>query len=163
MLYSSSRPADKLKSLEHRFNNPLSSFATAKQSLHRPRRAALNPFFSKRKIAAHGPIIQRHMDKVCQRLTKEYKGTDQVLAMNDMWGCFTSDIIAEYCFERPYDFIDQPDFRSSFTTAMIDLVNPVHFITQFPWAIGMISCLPDSVVTYMEPAMASVINFNEVN
>ena len=162
-LYATSRPSDKLKSLEHRFNNRLSTFATPKHSLHRQRRAALNPFFSKRKILAHTPIIQKHVDRLCERLADEYAGKDRILVMNDMWGCLTSDTVVGYCFERSYHFVDEPDFRSLFPDAMTDLVNGVHVVTQFPWMIAMVNCLPDSAVKFLQPAMASVIQFNTVS
>ena len=82
--------------------------------------------------------------------------------MNDMWGCWTSDIIVGYCYERDYNFVDQPQFRAFFTDAMIDLLDPVHFITQFPWVMKIFQSLPNAVVTYMQPGMASVIHFNKV-
>lgn len=159
-LYSNSRPADKLQRLEHRFNNPTSSFATVKHETHRKRRGALNPFFSKRKIASHSPAIQQRMNRLCKRLAEQYLNTDQVLRLDDMWGCWTSDIIVDYCFERDYSFAEQPRFRAFFTDAMVDLLDPVHFITQFPWVIKVANRFPDSMVTAMKPGMASVIKFN---
>ncbi|KAL8699510.1 MAG: hypothetical protein Q9224_001378 [Gallowayella concinna] len=159
-LYSGTRPADKLQRLEHRFNNPKSSFATVKHSTHRNRRAALNPFFSKRKIASHSPAIQRRMIRLCQRLAKHYMGTDQVLRLDDMWGCWTSDIIVDYCFERDYHFAEQPRFRAFFTDAMVDLLDPVHFITQFPWVVKLANMFPESMITSLQPGMATVFQFN---
>ncbi|MCJ1391688.1 hypothetical protein MMC18_004553 [Xylographa bjoerkii] len=160
-LYSSSKAADKLKSLEHRFNNPLSSFATSMHSIHRQRRGALNPFFSRRKIVEHTPIIQARMDRLCERLASEYAAKGKVLVMNEMWGAWTSDIIVGYCFERDYNFVEQPDFRASFTSAMIDLLEPVHFVTQFPKIISFMNALPDSIIKFLQPGMASVLQFNE--
>lgn len=117
-LYAQSRHSDKLKRLEHRFNNSMSSFATAEHRLHRVRRAALNPFFSRRRIAQWSPHIQRHMDRLADRVRAEYAGTDNILNMNNMWGAFTSDIVVSYCLEKPYDFIMKPDFRADFSDAM---------------------------------------------
>ena len=161
ILYSGTRPADKLQRLEHRFNNPTSSFATVKHNTHRNRRAALNPFFSKRKVAAHSPAVQQRMNRLCERLTKQYLDTDQVLNLNDMWGCWTSDIVVDYCFEQDYHFAEQSRFRSDFNDAMVDLVDPVHFITQFPWVIKLVNLLPEPVIKFLQPGMASVIQFNK--
>ena len=160
-LYSATRPADKLQRLEHRFNNPTSSFATVKHHTHRKRRAALNPFFSKRKIASHSHAIQQRMNRLCERLKEQYLDTDQVLKLDDMWGCWTSDIIVDYCFERDYHFAEQPRFRAFFTDAMFDLLDPVHFVTQFPWAIKLVNLLPETVVKFLQPGMASVMTFNK--
>ncbi|KAL8912792.1 MAG: hypothetical protein Q9171_002250 [Xanthocarpia ochracea] len=159
-LYSGTRPADKLQQLEHRFNNSTSSFATVKHHTHRNRRAALNPFFSKRRIASHSSAIQLRMIRLCERLGKQYSNTGQVLRLDDMWGCWTSDIIVDYCFERDYHFAEQPRFRAFFTDAMVDLLDPVHFVTQFPGIIKLVNLLPEPVVKFLQPGMASVIQFN---
>ncbi|KAI9642746.1 hypothetical protein NHQ30_008477 [Ciborinia camelliae] len=161
VLYSNGRPSDKLPSLEHRFNNPMSSFATSKHSIHRKRRGALSPFFSRRKIGEHSSSIQSMMNRVCERLQNEFMGVSRVLNLNEMWGCWTSDIIVGYCFERAHNFIEEPDFRASFTTAMMDLLEPVHVITQFPIISQAINLLPEKLVIFLQPQMASVLQFNQ--
>ena len=45
---------------------------------------------------------------------------------------------------------------------MIDLLEPVHFVTQFPTVIHMINALPEAVIKVLQPGMASVIQFNHV-
>lgn len=100
------------------------------------------------------------MNRLCERLTEQYLGTDQVLKLDDMWGCWTSDIIVDYCFERDYHFASQPRFRAFFTDAMVDLLDPVHFVTQFPWVVKLVNLLPERVITSLQPGMASVIKFN---
>ena len=100
------------------------------------------------------------MNRLCNRVEEQYLNTNQVLRLDDMWGCWTSDIIVDYCFERDYRFAEQPRFRAFFTDAMVDLLDPVHFVTQFPWVVKVMKCFPDSVVTAMQPGMASVIKFN---
>ncbi|OQE43450.1 hypothetical protein PENCOP_c003G08163 [Penicillium coprophilum] len=159
--YGSSRPASKLKDLEHRFNNPSSAFATSDHSLHRIRRGALNPFFSKRKISDRVPLIRGHMDELCSRLKREFQGTGRVLVINEMWGCWTTDIIIEYCFERRYNFIRDPDFKAGLVVSLIDLLDGVHWITQFPWMVKAMQLLPDSLVGWLDPRMKNVIDFNK--
>ena len=117
-LYSNSRHSDKLKHLEHRFNNKLAGFSTAEHSIHRMRRAAINPFFSKRKISQYSPNIQVHMDRVCQRVSSEFLANGSVLTLNNMWGAFASDIVVGYTLEKQYDFILKPDFRAEFSEAL---------------------------------------------
>ena len=162
-LFSNSQKLDKPKRLEHRFNNPRAAFATPEHELHRLRRSALNPFFSTREIALQSPVIQNRVNRLCDRLQKEYAGSGRILVMDHMWGCFTSDIIVEYCFNRSYRFLESPDFRASFIDAMKDLTKQVHIITQFPWIMAIVNCLPDSVVKTLQPEMRSVIDFSNVS
>ncbi|KAI1497820.1 cytochrome P450 [Biscogniauxia marginata] len=158
-LFAQSRHSDKLKHLETRFSNELSAFATADHNFHRVRRGALNPFFSKRKIAQHSPNIQNHMNRLCSRVASQYLGSDATLNLTSMWGAFAADIVVGYCLEKPYDFIMNPGFRAEFCDAMVDLLNPVHFNTQFPWMLKPIKLLPDSLVKNVFPPMRSVIEY----
>ena len=162
-LYSSSQKLDKLKRLENRFSSPKASFATPKHETHRIRRAALNPFFSTRKIALHSPVIQNRVNKLCDRLQREYANSNRFLVMDDMWGCLTSDTIVEYCFDRAYHFTELPDFRAFFLDAMNGLANSVHLVTQFPWILSIVNSLPDWMVMILQPDTASVITFNNVS
>ena len=103
------------------------------------------------------------MNRLIERIKSEFAGTTRLLTLNEMWGCWTCDIIIEYCFEKNYHFIERDDLKSPFTTAMIDLLEPVHFVTQFPGLMAILTSLPDRVVKYLQPVMASVIDFNNVS
>lgn len=162
-MYSTQKPARKLKDLEHRFNNPKSAFATSDHYVHRIRRGALNPFFSKRKISERVSRLQDHIDELCHRLKTEFQGNGRVLVINDMWSCWTLDIITEYLFERQYNFIRHPTFESPLVVSLFSLLEPVHWITQFPWAVKLMQSLPDSLVAWMSPDMKNVIEFNNVS
>jgi cytochrome P450 len=98
VLYSATARYDKLKAFEKRLNASLSGHATADHSLHRLRRSVLNPFFSKRQINKFSPFIQSRMDKMINRLDHEWKGTDKVLCLNDVWASFATDIVTEILF-----------------------------------------------------------------
>ncbi|KAI0192310.1 cytochrome P450 [Xylaria flabelliformis] len=160
ILYATNRAATKRKELEHRFNNPKSAFATSDHALHRLRRGALNPFFSKRAISERAQNIQKQMDVVCERLRTEFQNTDRILIVNEMWGCWTTDIITEYCFERRYDFIRERNFKASFVKSFIDLLDGVHWVTQFPWLASMMNWMPDAIIGWIDPRMESVTKFN---
>ncbi|KAJ2996575.1 hypothetical protein NUW58_g937 [Xylaria curta] len=160
-LYSNTRHSNKLKHLEHRFNNKLSGFATAEHHVHRTRRAAINPFFSKRTIARHSPNIQNLMDQLCERVKSEFAQDGSVLNLSNMWGAFTGDIVVGYCLEKPYNFILKPDFRAEFSDAMVNLLGSVHFVTQFPWIFKALKLLPGWCIATLSPPMASVRAFIE--
>ncbi|CAG8974541.1 hypothetical protein HYALB_00005813 [Hymenoscyphus albidus] len=160
-LYSSTTPRDKLKALEKRFGSGMALASTTDQHLHRKRRAALNPFFSRRKIVDHSNVLQTRMNRITERLQNEYMGVSRVLNLNEMWGCFTTDSIVGYCLETKYDFIETPDFRASFTKSIFELIEPVHYFTQFPILRIAADLLPESVVCWLQPQMIPVLRFNE--
>ncbi|KAG8525631.1 uncharacterized protein KY384_009275 [Bacidia gigantensis] len=156
-------PYDKPRKLQYRFSNPTATFQTPDFRTHKNRRAALNPFFSQKKIAEYAPAIQKRVDRLTDRLKAEYAGKDRVLHLNDAWGCLTTDTIIAYCFEREYHFTESPDFKSDFAQAISDLMDGVHMVTQFPLLPRIFQSLPDSMVIAMQPGMKSVVNFNNVS
>ncbi|KAK7542635.1 putative P450 monooxygenase [Phyllosticta citribraziliensis] len=159
-MYSPNRPVNKPEKIAHRFGNPLSAFATPDHAKHRQRRSALNPFFSKMKVAQFSPEIQMSMQKILARLEREYVGTGRVLSLNRMWGCLSSDTIVAFAFERHYDFVESPEFHSALNQAMIDLLEPTHWLVHVPFVARIFQSLPDSLVRYLQPQMDSVIHFN---
>ncbi|KAK3302990.1 cytochrome P450 [Chaetomium strumarium] len=161
VLFSQSRHCDKRKDFAHRFNNEMSGFATPEHDIHRMRRAAINPFFSKRKIAQYAPHIQRHMDRLVNRVKSEFVGNDSILNLSDMWSAFTADVVVGYIFEKPYDFILSPDFRAAFTDATMALMKPVHWITFFPWPFKLAKMLPGRLVRSISSTLGAVIEYQE--
>ncbi|KAI0842641.1 hypothetical protein F5Y06DRAFT_292575 [Hypoxylon sp. FL0890] len=91
---------------------PLTSFATAGSEKHRERRAAIASFFNRSRIRDYSHYIQTMVDRISHRLSSEYAGTEKVLNLLDMWGSMASDVIMEFCFARPKDHIDAPEFKS---------------------------------------------------
>lgn len=156
------KPYEKLHRLKHRFNNSLATFSTPDYALHKNRRAALNPFFSQKRIAEYSPVIQGHVERLSERFAAEFQGKRRILVLNDVWGCLTSDTVVGYAFEREYHFIEEPTFQSEFPQAMTDLVDGVHLVTQFPWMSTLFQNLPDWIVGAMSPGMKSVLRFNAV-
>ena len=163
IFYSSSRPADRLARLRNRFGAPDSTHFTVAHGLHRQRRAALNPFFSKRTVNSYSPSVQRSMNRLCDHLKGEYTGNGKPLVLDDMWGCLASDIIGEYCFGKVYNFIETREFRSTFVRAMHDLLDPLHIMTQFPWIMQIIMLLPDWLNIMLQPKMRSLLEWRAVS
>ena len=45
------------------------------------------------------------MDQLCDRLLREYKGTDEPVTLNDAWGAVSADIIINYSLGFDYNFV----------------------------------------------------------
>lgn len=162
VLYSQSRPWDKPKHLQHRFSNDNGLFPTPSHELHRHRRAALNPFFSKRKISEFAPVMQLQMTGLCNRLSREYRNSGKVLRLDWMFASYVADTVVAYCFENRYNWLEAPDFYCGFAEAMNSLLDNVHLVTQFPWVARILSALPDNLLAKLNPDMNVVNGFNKV-
>ncbi|KAJ5691755.1 hypothetical protein N7462_001178 [Penicillium macrosclerotiorum] len=159
-MFSQTLHWDKPDHLQYRFNNETGTFPTPKHEIHRRRRAAVNPFFSKQRIADVSWIMQEQLNTLCARIRNEYQGTDQILRLDWMWGCITSDSIVRYCFDQSYGFLDAPDFKSAFMQAMVNLFDGIHLVTQFPFVVTILNALPEHLLALIQPGMKYVHDFN---
>ena len=86
------------------FGVPMAGFATWDHDLHRQRRGAINPFFSKSSIASRAPVIRDNVLKLCERL-KPAAESGEVVQMDAALICLTMDIIAELCYGVSYNYL----------------------------------------------------------
>ena len=153
----------KWKRLENRFNLPQSTFSTADHKLHRPRRAALAPFFTTRKIQSHGPFIQSLVDKICDRFEQEYSGKGKPIVLNDVYGALSGDVITNLAFAKSYDFIASDNWESPFTLAVSNLVTTSHYTVHFSWIVPTMNWIPDKLVMALSSKFKPIIVFRRVS
>ena len=158
----SSTPFDKLKSWQDRLGIPEMIASTAESDVHRRRRGALNPFFSKRQINIISPLVQKNADKMCDRLLKEYKGSGRPVCVNEMYAAFGAEIIMQYCFAWTNNYLDYPDFITPFTTAIRNAGLSLHVVTHMRWVGRLMRALPDSFIACSYPLMLPVLQFQRV-
>lgn len=80
------------------------------------------------------------------RLDREWKGTGKEVSLSDAFGCFTGDMIMEYCFAQHHDFLSAPGFSSPFLKCLIQLEATAHIMMHFPILIKILRQLPDFVL-----------------
>lgn len=161
--YSSSLAINKLEALRDRFGLPTSLQSTVDHTVHHRRRVALNPYFSKKQINAFSPRIQQCAERLCNRLLREYKGTNRIVTLNDAWAAYAADIVFFYCFGWSYDFLNYPDFVAPFTNSIVELTSSLHVATHFPWFLKLLQSLPNFAVGIINPAMIPVFQFERVS
>ena len=161
-IYSTSQHLDKMKSFEHRFNAPYASFSTTKHDLHRQRRTAISPYFSRRNVSNFASQLQRVVDDLCDRLTEEYRGIHKPLVLDDVYVCLSADTITQFAFGQYHNFIKAPDFQTNFTAAVEGMEDMVHYTTQFPWLLTVCNILPDSVMAFLLPTTSPVLEYQRV-
>ena len=101
-------------------------FATTPHELHKIRRSAMDPFFSKRSINDYVPNIQSIVDKLCGRL-EDAKRTGELVNLMHAYAALTTDVINEYCYSRTYDAVLIPDFNVDYyeTVMTLTMMAPV--------------------------------------
>jgi cytochrome P450 len=140
------------------FGNTVSGFGTVDHDLHRERRAAINPFFSKQKVAALQPVIHRLVDKLCTKF-ETIKGTDEVVPMECAFDAFTMDVITEYCLDTNFGYLDHSGWSSDFRELERAFGEMSYIQKMFPPLLDIMNQLPDRLVAWMNPRMKLLLDF----
>ncbi|KAJ9607386.1 hypothetical protein H2200_008459 [Cladophialophora chaetospira] len=139
---------------------PQAAFATPDHTLHRMRRAALNPYFSKAKVRQLQPRIQSSLDNLLTRF-HEFQESGKPMTVSLAYAALANDIVEEYAFARNDNRLMAHDFDPSFKEAGEAGAKIGHFVKQMPWVLTLMRLLPDSVSIYLNPVMASYIRLNQ--
>jgi cytochrome P450 len=98
--------------------------------LHKARRLAVNPFFSKAKVVARQDIIQRNVTKLCDRITK-LEGT--TFNLGAAISAVTREVACEYILNKTYGALDKDDFNVA-TTQILQQGGAIWRVNKFlPW------------------------------
>ncbi|KAK5045954.1 hypothetical protein LTR84_008740 [Exophiala bonariae] len=154
-LYTKAGRVDKYDWMAGRFGCDTSVFTTGSDELHRIRRGALNPLFSRARIVDLQTIIREKIDILVSRL-REFQQNDRVLAINHAFMALTGDVVMEYCFSLTYDHLKLPNFEKTLHEPFMAASISGHLSLQCPWVPKMLFALPESILVKIEPLYALV-------
>ena len=143
------------------FGTSSGMFATVPHDLHRLRRGALNPYFSKQSVARLVPVILSRVDTLCQRL-REAQSSGNPVNLSVAYSALTADIITKYSFGKSYGYLLKPDFASEFYAILLRSGFVGHVIKQFGWLSPLMDALPTWLVALMSPEMTPLIHLRNV-
>ncbi|KAJ5108558.1 benzoate 4-monooxygenase cytochrome P450 [Penicillium angulare] len=134
------------------------TIATQHHDLHRVRRSAVNPFFSKKSVNDLVPVIWKPIDMLLERL-RNASQTGEVLNMKYFYAAVTQDIINAYCFAHEPTITKSPDFGQKLVDdvdgfLMVSLIN-----LHIPWVMRMTYSFPDWLNKILSPNMANLLDF----
>ncbi len=153
---------DKYKIAVNGFATPHAALGTTHHELHRARRSALNPFFSKQNVRRLEPVLQRCLHKVLGRLDGNVK-SGKPIAMDLLYSATTSDIISDYCFGESYDNLDKEDLNQHFFSAFHEAGKGYHFACWNPWLVPTMTALPQNIVTLLMPQIQVFLDLVDVS
>lgn len=139
------------------FNFSKSTAATVGAAVHRRRRAALEPMFSRSSVLKAEHLIRYKARLLCQRVA-EFKGSPQPIIANHAFSAFAGDVLMEYVFGFSYKQLEKPNFDSVY----YHLASSGSFerMATFSSAVvKLITCLPEALIEVIHPATASLHRF----
>lgn len=149
-LYSLTSPRNKSEWFVSYMNVPKSTFATVDHNLHRLRRTAISPHFSKQKVTSLEPLLRSKVKKLCERI-REFSGTRKPLPIEHAYHCFTTDVITEYTCGQCWNYLDTPDLFPEWHTTIKDVMEIGMIARHIPWIIVPLFLLPEWLVSQIYP------------
>jgi len=141
---------------------PDAALGTTYHELHRTRRSALNPFFSKQNVRGLEPVVQQCLHKALDRLDQNAL-SGKPMTMNLLYCATTSDIISGYCFGESYNNLDKEDLNEQFFSAQHDSGKGYHFACWNPWLIPTVTALPQRLVVMLMPEIEVLLTLMKVS
>jgi cytochrome P450 len=138
------------------------TLVTLDHDLHRVRRSALNPFFSKANVRKLEPIIQRRAQKVLFRMGN-LENTGQPLNIFYLFSAFTSDVIVEYAFGESHNYLEREDLNEDFYHMMDSMHHMGAAAKQFSWLMPLLLSIPQSITTRVDKGMAAFAALQNVS
>lgn len=132
------------------FGVQTASIATESHELHRIRRSAIAPYFSRASVQKLEPGIQSQVDKLVSRL-QSLKGSGRNVNLFYVYACLTADVICQYAFARSYGFLDDPDFSPQWHHTIMDISMVGHLQKQFGFMMPLMKSLPKVSLTPQYP------------
>jgi hypothetical protein len=143
------------------FGNSEASIATIDHELHRLRRGAAGKYFSKEGIRQAESIIHGALARLFKRF-EEHKQSGKPLTVSAANMALSSDVITEYCFAAPYNYLEHPDFNAAFWEMATSVHAMAPLARRVPFLMPFMDSLPSALVSRMDPGMAKFVQFREV-
>lgn len=123
--------------------SPRSSFATQHHSVHRTRRSALNPFFSKQSVTRLEPLIHQKTDLICERL-EAHLTRNRPFEFGAAYMSFALDTISSYSFgdSECWNCLNESEFNSIWKETFVNAFENATLVRYVPWVTVLLFSLP---------------------
>ena len=134
---------------------------TVDHELHRLRREALSPFFSKRNVTSLESRIKAKIEFLCQRLD-EYVVSHNPVNLTVASLALTMDILTEYAFAEDFGLLKQDDFNVKWKDTILSIMQALPTVRHFKWFLRLVTALPPSLARLVAPDMSQLVEWKEV-
>lgn len=140
----------------------LLAFGTIEHNVHRKRKLAMSPFFSKRSIQSAEPLLLTQAEKLCRSLHASFL-KQEVVPLHTRFLGFTTDSVSQFGFNRNDGMQDDADKVEDWaeTLRMVGYVFPL--LRQFPWLIKVALKVPLAVLEVVVPVLSRFMKLHIVS
>ncbi|KAF9886623.1 hypothetical protein FE257_011263 [Aspergillus nanangensis] len=113
------------------FGTEKATFTTPSPDIHRIKRSALNPFFSRKKVLDLEEIVQGKATTLINRMRRAFETTGYI-DLHHGFRAISVDVITDYAFDHCYNFLEDDEFGVEFFNMIRDFGPAFWFFQQFP-------------------------------
>ncbi|KAJ9606123.1 hypothetical protein H2200_009084 [Cladophialophora chaetospira] len=124
------------------FAVPQAGGMTVEHEIHRKRRGALNPFFSKASIVSNIPVIQEKLAVM---------GSREVLDLEAVYLALTTDVLTQCSYGWTYDYIHNPEWAMTWKLVNTGGRASAGIVRSFPLIGAIVRSMPLSVAIKLVP------------
>ena len=136
-------------------------FGTIDHEIHRKRRAAVSPFFSKYNISSAESMIYEKMNTFCAKMSRD-TADGGAIELRKMYLAMTTDTLSAHCFQKSLDLL-KDDRRTDDWKRTIGAVSGLTpLIKQFTWIIPLALRLPLCLIQRVVPNLARIVALRRV-
>lgn len=135
---------------------------TISHNLHRLRRAAVDPYFSKRNVLKLESVIDAKVTRLCELMGKYYaKG--QPMNLTNALLATTMDIITEYSFADCYHLLDSEQLSDKWRETITSVMKNTALINHYGWLPRLVEGLPRKLSQLIAADLSMIVDYKAVN
>ena len=143
------------------FGSGGSSFETVDHHLHRLRRGAIAPFFSRAAVQKLEVVLQSIVDQAVKRL-HQLRGSGAIVNLPCFYSSLAGDLISQYAKGSTHNLLDNPEFSPQWYRTWLNATLGCHLSSHFGWLTPMMQILPRKVVNWINPNVVVLLTMVEV-
>jgi hypothetical protein len=159
--YIGSKAPSKAPYFYDAFGLKTAAFGTTNNQLHRVRRAAINPVFSRKAVLQLEEIIQAKTAKLV-RCMDEAISKGKPIDMHHGYRALAVDIITDYSFDNCYNQLDMPDFGAGFSDMTGELIPRGWLLQAFPLLLPVFNLITLGMAKRLNIALYNILQLRMV-
>ncbi|KAL9042704.1 MAG: hypothetical protein Q9180_000406 [Flavoplaca navasiana] len=136
-------------------------FGTISHHVHRKRRAALGPFYSKAAVIPAEDVLYDKLDKLCQLLKKKAV-ENSVVELRQTSLALTTDALSHHTFHQSSDLLSNEQAAAEWLRTVKAIAGLTPLVKQYTWIIPLALKLPLAPLRAIVPDLARIVALRKI-
>jgi cytochrome P450 len=143
------------------FGLKTAGFGTLSNELHRVRRGALNPLFSKKAVLELEKVVQSKVEKLMHSASQKLARGESV-DLHHGFRALSVDVITDYAFDNCFNQLDTPDFAAGYFAMLRELLPRGWFLQAFPFLLPITNLITPDMAKRINIYLYRFLEFRQV-